>query len=288
MTKVPGVDAVAERALRKAPDERYQSAAAFADDLEACLAGKPPTVRRDRWRLRWLFIALSVLAACGLFAAYLFWPNPPVPSFNNTMSMHFVRITRGTHLIPASAGGAYSISIDHDFYLSASDVTQFQYMGVVGPNPSDVRFLDYGAPVENLTRAQAIEFCRILSSRDRRVYRLPTVEEWKYGYYSGQVQLPSKTNIDTLGWASENSRHRPQLVRQKARDRWGLYDMLGNVRQWCSDPAHPDLSPVAMGTDYLTPGTDALDPAKLEIRVEASTRRPTIGFRVVCESYLQN
>jgi len=279
-----GLEGVIQKALAKSADDRYSSALALASDLEACLEGKPPVIPK-RSSHRRLLILLSAAAALIFGMSFHFFRHTPhPPSFVDPENIRFVRISPGA-ASPVAFGEASAviIRIDHVYYLSETDITQDQYRLVVGYYPRQ-KVYDDSSPIQNVTQAQAIEFCRILSNRDGRVYRLPTAAEWKYALYSGLVEPVTSKNLISRAWYAENSDRRSRPVAQKLADGWGLYDMLGNVRQWCSNPnTTGTLAPVE-GADYLTAAPDCLDPAKLEIMYPAITAKPTIGFRIACDS----
>jgi hypothetical protein len=287
MQIVPGIDAVVHRALCKRPDERYQSAAAFADDLESSLAGRPPLVQSGNGWLRWVLIMIAVLVGGGIIGGIKYWQDRPALSFTNTMSMRFVRIIHG-RAIPDWAAKAGITSIDHDFYLSVTDVTQLQYMMVVGHNPSDKRHLDYDSPVENVTQPEAIEFCRLLTNRERRVYRLPTPDEWKYAYATGQLATATDIIPATRPWEDVIASHGPQRVGQGPPDLWGLYDMIGNVGQWCVNSSAPSDPSFVEGVGSSPSQTHTRDLADFEEKIPSSAHLNTVGFRVACDSSHQN
>jgi serine/threonine protein kinase len=286
-----GLERVVQKALAKSPNDRHPSAAAFARDLDACLAGKPPSIPRRRSGVWWGILIFGLAAVLAVVLFEILWRSDPPSSLVNNLDMHFVRIARGSVTAEGWAGfsgtvkadGLESFSVDHDLYLSTKVITQNDYFRVTGKNPS-ASFYDLTSPVQNVTQAQAIEFCRVLSNRERRKYRLPTAEEWKYAYYGGQLQPLTPANLDHIAWYAGNSSFRPHPVGLKLPDRRGLYDMIGNVRQWCADPGQTDSSALVEGADYATPASECLQPAKLEKELPTSTAQTTIGFRVVCES----
>lgn len=289
-----GLDGVIQKALAKSKERRYPSAIALADDLEACLAGKPPRIPQRSSRLWWLYLLVASTAVTA--AILLAIPGRKVqPSFFlNPEDMRFVRIMRGEATAVMLSGptdigepaATKSISIDHDYYMSATDVTEEQYILVAGHNPGQ-KYYDKGSPIQQLNLAQALEFCRLLSSRDGRQYRLPTPTEWKYAFYSGQLQPLTPQRLDRVAWYDGNSNHHPHPVGLKLADRWGLFDMLGNVRQWCAEPSGSTSSAVIEGADFQTSAADCLQPSKLEIVCPTSTAQTTIGFRVVCDPAAQ-
>jgi formylglycine-generating enzyme required for sulfatase activity len=248
-------------------------------------------MRRKGSRVRWLLVGVIIaLAAVGVLIVFDSKKAEP-PFFVNSEGIRFIRITAGAPAANAwvavpgnsSAVGAKPYSIDHAVYITETDITQEQYLFVVGHDPGQKHY-DSRSPVQQVTLKQALDFCWLLSNRDGRQYRLPTPAEWKYVLYSGQNQPLTPESLDRIAWYAGNSGHHPHPVRLKLVDRWGLYDMLGNVRQWCCDPKDNSSFAWVEGADYLSPASECLDSAKLETRYLAQTVQTTIGFRVVYDS----
>jgi formylglycine-generating enzyme required for sulfatase activity len=117
-----------------------------------------------------------------------------------------------------------------------------------------------------------------------------------YAFHSGIKDPLTQDQLDSLAWYAGNSRKRLNAVATKRPDRRGLYDMIGNVRQWCSiapvrsSHSTTGINPIdqslrlAAGADFLTPASEYLAPSTLEKKFPPETSLPTIGFRVVCES----
>lgn len=130
------------------------------------------------------------------------------------------------------------------FWLGKTEVTQAQWQAVMGGNPSGFKGDDL--PVENVSYEDALAFCRKLTERERAagrlpdgyVYTLPTEAQWEYacragttGNYAGE--------LDAMAWYGENSSGRTHPVGRKQANAWGLYDMHGNVWEWCLDRRGP-------------------------------------------------
>lgn len=136
------------------------------------------------------------------------------------------------------------------YEIAAFSVTQSQYAQVTGARPSSVR--GDRRPVEGVSWFDAIGFCNGLSTRsgltpayrvrDDEVewdaaangYRLPTEAEWEYACRAG-TSGPRYGEIDEIAWYRGNSEERSHEVGGKLPNAWGLYDMLGNVWDWCWD-----------------------------------------------------
>jgi formylglycine-generating enzyme required for sulfatase activity len=129
------------------------------------------------------------------------------------------------------------------------EVTQAQYEKVMGKNPSYFQGAVVGnenadLPVEMVSWDDAVEFCKKLSElpdekKAGRVYRLPTEAEWEYACRAGSKTAYSFDDEEGLlpeyGWFNRNSSRRTHTVGLLEPNAWGLYDMHGNVWEWCSD-----------------------------------------------------
>jgi formylglycine-generating enzyme required for sulfatase activity len=121
------------------------------------------------------------------------------------------------------------------FAMGKYPVNQAQYEAVMGHNPS--RFRGRNRPVENVSWNEAVEFCQKLSQQSGKDYRLPSEAEWEYAcragtttpYYFGESLAKNQANFEG---------YRPTLVGCYAPNDFGLYDMHGNVWEWCLDHCH--------------------------------------------------
>jgi len=122
------------------------------------------------------------------------------------------------------------------FYMSKFEITQAQYKAVTGTNPSSFKGDDL--PVESVSWNDAVEFCRKLSQMTGRQYSLPTEAEWEYAARAG-TNGPYAGNLEAMTWYDANSGNRTHPAGQKEPNGFGLYDMYGNVWEWCQSKYRP-------------------------------------------------
>jgi len=123
------------------------------------------------------------------------------------------------------------------FRIGVTEVTQEEWRRVMETNPSFFKGDD--RPVERITWREATEFCRRLSEKEKKRYRLPTQAEWEYACRAGTTTVYStggnEAALAAAGWYLGNSGNESHPVGRKKPNPWGLYDMHGNVSEWCAD-----------------------------------------------------
>ncbi len=158
---------------------------------------------------------------------------------------------------------AHDVTLTTAFYMSKFDVTQEQYQQITGANPSS--FIGKDHPVEDVSWFDTQDFCKKLNEKSGETVRLPSEAEWECACRAGSTTKyssgDSEEDLKRVGWydaAEANSTH---PVGQKEANRFGLYDMHGNVWQWCQDwcedySANPGIDPAgaAQGTDRVVRG----------------------------------
>ena len=130
---------------------------------------------------------------------------------------------------------AHSMKVE-SFYMSEYEVTQQLWTAIMGTNPSE--FIGEQNPVENVNWYDCVEFTKKLCSLTGKTFRLPTEAEWEYAAKGGANQenyeFAGSNHIGDVAWAASNSGKTTHPVGQKSCNRCGLYDMSGNVYEWCS------------------------------------------------------
>lgn len=124
------------------------------------------------------------------------------------------------------------------FAVGQYEVTQGQWLAVMGANPS--RFAECGpeCPVENINWHDAREFARRLSAKTGRIYRLPSEAEWEYACRAGgENDFCGGDSAEPVAWYG-NEYGNPHPVGRKQANAWGLHDMSGNVWEWTQDCSH--------------------------------------------------
>ena len=201
----------------------------------------------------------------------------------------------------------HAVTLTRDYHLGAFEVTQAQYLKVMGNNPSYFQGEQVGNvdssnhPVDRVSWADANEFCKRLSALPEeraagRVYRLPTEAEWEYACRSGSSApfgFGGLELADDNGWFSSNCKGRSHPVGKKDPNPWGLHDMHGNVMEWChdwagdyptgavSDPtgAKEGYSRMIRGGAWLTPAVLGKAGSRA-FHFPPDTRSDYVGFRV--------
>ncbi len=138
------------------------------------------------------------------------------------------------------------VRIAQPFRMSTTEVTQAQWSAVMGPRKCAFEGAD--RPIDSVSWTDAAAFCQKLSQMEGKTYRLPTEAEWEYACRAGATGAfggPEKP-VD-LAWFDDNSGDATHSVGTRRPNAWGLFDLHGNVAEWCGDRYDADYSAPAEG-----------------------------------------
>jgi len=186
----------------------------------------------------------------------------------NGVSLELARIPAGTFVMGSPAeekgrnddeGPRRKVTISRPFYIGIHEVTQQQYQQLMGRTSG--RFKGPKVPVQGVSWHDAAEFCRRLSARTGRSVRLPTETQWEYACRAGATGRfgfgNDDSNLGPWAWFDGSSGAGAHAVGQKKPNAWGLYDMHGNVSEWCRDWYADSYSHSPQAKE----GAEATDPA---------------------------
>jgi formylglycine-generating enzyme required for sulfatase activity len=198
------------------------------------------------------YLSLALFATTLLAGAALAQAPTPVV---NSLGMKMAPIKAGAYLFAGKRfevwlfpqPGSFTVTLEHDYLLGLTEVTQDQYQKLMGANPS--AFKGPTRPVECVSWDEAMEFCKRLSALPAekaagRGYSLPSERQWQYAARAGSENMftygsDDETKVATIAVCRDGYTDvRPLTtspVAGKQPNEWGLYDVLGNVWEWCLD-----------------------------------------------------
>jgi formylglycine-generating enzyme required for sulfatase activity len=207
-------------------------------------------------------------------------------------------------------GPQTTVTLSHGFWMGKYEVTQGEYLAVTGTNPSFFPG-DLSRPVSSVSWPDATNYCWLLTQQERAAgrisadsqYRLPTESEWECAARAGtttRFSYGDDTNYESLtnyAWYFQNGGFTVQPVGQKLPNPWGLYDMTGNVWEWCSDwlgplpggsvtdPQGPPSNPIGVkvirGGGYDFGDSDCRSARRFSFGNHPALTDTDLGFRVV-------
>ena len=267
----------------------------------------------------------EIQKGCERLASRLLTYSAPQSASSRGLSSIYVETTRGLNMkmvyveggtfqmgATSEQSGAddderpvHNVTLD-SYYIAATEVTQAQWQAVMGTSVQDqaakAGFSGYASgpdyPMYYVSWEEAQTFCRKLSSITGKTYLLPTEAQWEYaargGVAHGTDLYSGSYSPEAVAWYSRNSSSDPHPVGELRANRLGLYDMSGNVYEWCSDwygPYSPETQynpsgPISGSCRVYRGGSwfFGADDCRIAYRGNnyPSARNGFIGFRVVC------
>ena len=248
-------------------------------------------------KLLFIAAALALLIGCS--------PSGHAPDYTDPLTgMEFVRVEGGCYMMGDAFGDGelderpvHRVCLD-EFRIGRFEVTQAQWIKVMGENPSEFACPD--CPVEGVSWIDAQEFIEKLNLAGGGGYRLPTEAEWEYAARSGGRKerfagTSDASKIGEFAWHDANSGGRTHPAGQKKPNGLGLYDMSGNVWEWASDcygegyylisPVGNPKGPETCTSRVLRGGSWYRDPADLRASLRSTYKpdieRSSFGLRLV-------
>jgi len=194
----------------------------------------------------------------------------------------------------------HQVTLSKGFWLSKYEITQSQWIDVMGSNPSI--HAGHQRPVEGVSWYDVQDFLVNMNAKAADgAYRLPTEAQWEYAYRAGTSTRfywgtdTDETQVPSYAWFSANSFNVHHRVGVKAANAWGLHDMAGNVYEWCQDFYGPYPDGPVTDPDGADPGSERIvrggaclyDPNLLRAAHRGLTSPDSaydyVGFRLVRE-----
>lgn len=167
-------------------------------------------------------------------------PNSYVEKLNG-VSLEMIQVPAGTFTMGSNQNNdekpPHQVNVQ-SIYVGKYEITQKQWKTVMGNNPS--YFKGENLPVENVSWDDVQAFCKKLQAITGKTYRLPSEAEWEYACRAGTTG-DYAGNLDAMAWYDKNSAS-TQPVGQKSPNASGLYDLHGNVWEWCEDVWHDNYN----------------------------------------------
>ena len=240
------------------------------------------THKKHSMRIAWSVAGIIGLVAVVWMAIMVFRDILPLSSFNEELAIpvnsnvyvELVKVEAGSFNMGATSEmekphkdelPIHRVTLTNNYYIGKYEVTQALWQAVMGSNPSCFKGDDL--PVERVSWNDCQDFISKLNSITGKRFRLPTEAEWEYAARGGKksrgYRYSGSNTLGDVAWYSDNSGSKTHAVGTKQPNELGIYDMAGNVDEWCQDrygsySSSPQTNPTgaASGSDHVTRGSD--------------------------------
>ena len=205
--------------------------------------------KRRLWLRRIMVLVCIAGVVLGIVAYLNYRQNSPKTIVVNGVEFKMIKVEGGTFRMGATSEQGRYVAYDEkpvhyvtlsDYHIGETEVTQELWQAVMGSNPSYFKG-DNQRPVENVSWDDCQEFIKKLNRLTGKKFRLPTEAEWEYAARGGKYskdyvyKYSVSNNADEVAWYRSNSGRTTNPVKTKKANKLGLYDMIGNVCEWCND-----------------------------------------------------
>lgn len=221
-------------------------------DFEYTSKTKHKPKNKPIYKRKWTLIITMFIIIVGVVLYFLYCKISPLKiqenytETANGLNLEMVFVQGGTYTMGCTSDQgsdcennekpAHQVTLS-DFHIGKYEVTQAQWQAVMGTNPSD--FKGDNLPVENVSWNDSQEFIKKLNAMTGLTYRLPTEAEWEFAARGGNkskgYKYSGSNSIDDVAWYSDNSVSTTHSVGTKLPNELGLYDISGNVWEWCQE-----------------------------------------------------
>ncbi len=253
-------------------------------------------------------ILLSLILSIFLiFCGHLKYDKRETSKFQTLKGFEMIKVKGGTFLMGGldivTNGGPRETDLIHgdecphyvtikDFLIGKFEVTQAEWKEIMGNNPSKFSENDKN-PIEQVSWEDVQIFITKLNAKYSAYFRLPTEEEWEFsakgGLQSKNFRYAGSNNANEVAWWESNSGGKSHIVGTFKPNELGIYDMSGNIWEWCSNwkvpyPCNTDGKSFVEVSKVLRGGTFSNDSSSVRIRDRngrgTTLRLPTLGFRL--------